>query len=117
MERHRVDSWLKYVCLIRQRSDAAEACRGGHVKINGQSAKPAANLKEGDVVELLIGNHYRRVVVKGVPEAQVSRELARTMYADETPKLELGPAIDVSRRRGSGRPTKKERREIEKLRR
>ena len=45
-ERHRIDVWLKLVCLIKHRSEAAEACRGGHVKINGQRAKPAAVVRQ-----------------------------------------------------------------------
>ncbi len=117
MERHRIDHWLKHVCLFKHRGDAAEACRGGKVKINGQRVKPAAALKEGDVVEFLAGTHFRRVVVVALPEGQASKEAARTMYIDETPKQEAVPQIVVLRDRGAGRPTKKERREIEKLRR
>ncbi len=115
--RHRIDLWLKLVCLFKHREDAAEACLGGHVKINGQRVKPAANVKEGDVVEFLRGEGYRRVVVAKLPEAQVSKEVARTMYVDETPAQERQPATAAFRDRGSGRPTKKERREIEKFRR
>ena len=117
MERHRVDHWLKLVCLFKHRADATEACRGGHVKVNGQRVKPAAPLREGDVVEFLQGNHFRCVVVAALPETSVSKETARTMYVDETPKQEVDLAKNVFRERGSGRPTKKERREIEKLRR
>lgn len=118
MERHRIDHWLKLVCLFKQRGDAAEACRGGHVKLNGQRVKPAAMVREGDVVEFLRGDHYRRVVVTGLPEKQVSKELARTMYVDETPPQERQPAAQhVFRDRGSGRPTKRERRDLDKLRR
>src|SRR5205807_2586426 len=117
-ERHRIDVWLKLVCLIKHRSEAAEACRGGHVKINGQRVKPAAIVREADVIEFLQGTHYRRVVVAGLPAASISKELARTMYVDETPKQEvMERATTLFRERGSGRPTKKERRDIEKLRR
>ena len=118
MERHRIDHWLKLVCLFKQRGDAAEACRGGHVKINGQRVKPAAPVCEGDVIEFLGGDdRYRRVVVAGVPEGNVSKEVARTMYIDETPKQEVEIARSAMRERGSGRPTKRERRDIERLRR
>ena len=70
------------------------------------------------VVEFLLGNHFRRVVVSAIPENNVSREIARTMYVDETPKQEVAieRAANVFRDRGTGRPTKKERRDIEKLR-
>ena len=118
MERHRIDTWLKHVLLFKHRADATEACKGGHVKVNGQRVKPAAPVREGDVVEFLSGNHFRRVVVSAIPENNVSREIARTMYVDETPKQEvvIERVAKVFRDRGTGRPTKKERRDIEKLR-
>lgn len=117
-ERHRIDHWLKLVCLFKHRADAAEACRGGKVKINGQRVKPAAALREGDVVEFMIGTHFRRVVVAALPETQPSKDVARTMYVDETPKQDVQALAGGStfRDRGAGRPTKKERRDIEKLR-
>jgi ribosome-associated heat shock protein Hsp15 len=118
MERHRIDNWLKHVLLFKHRGDATEACKGGHVKINGQRVKPATPVREGDVVEFLLGNHFRRVVVAEIPETNVSREKARTMYVDETPKQEVvDRAANVFRDRGAGRPTKKERRDIDRVRR
>ena len=113
----RIDLWLKYVCLVKHRADATEMCKGGHVKLNGQRVKPAATVREGDVIEMVLGERFRRVVVSAVPSAQAAKELARTMYVDETPvqeKVDLVTAI--FRERGAGRPTKKERREMEKLR-
>jgi ribosome-associated heat shock protein Hsp15 len=116
-ERHRIDAWLKHVCLVRQRSEATDACRGGHVKINGQRVKPAAPVREGDVIEFLKGTNYHRVVVSGLPEKQLSKEQARTMYIDETPKQEIDLTRIAFRERGSGRPTKRERRELDKMKR
>ena len=114
----RIDIWLKLVCLFKHRSGATDACRGGHVKLNGQRVKPAANVREGDVVEFLgSDDRYRRVVVAGLPQTNISKEVARTMYVDETPKQEVEIARTALRERGSGRPTKRERREIERLRR
>ena len=115
-QRPRIDIWLKHVCLFKHRVDATEACRGGHVKVNGQSVKPAAPVREKDVIEFYSGETFRRVIVKMIPPTQQSKELARTMYADETPVVER---VDVphSRDRGSGRPTKRERRELERWRR
>src|SRR6185369_8714597 len=89
MERHRIDHWLKLVCLFKHRADATEACRGGKVKINGLRVKPASPVKEGDVVEFLLGTHFRRVIVAALPETQSSKEAARAMYVDETPKQEV----------------------------
>jgi ribosome-associated heat shock protein Hsp15 len=116
MERHRIDHWLKLVCLFKHRSEATEACRGGKVKINGQRAKPAAPVREGDVVEFLAGTHFRRVIVSALPEKQAAKDVARTMYVDETPKQDVDAILGTMRDRGAGRPTKKERRDIEKLR-
>jgi len=116
-ERHRIDAWLKHVCLLKQRSEAADACRGGHVKINGQRAKPAAAVREGDIIEFLQGKHYRRVVVTGLPENQVSKDIARTMYIDETPKQQVDVTRAAMRERGAGRPTKRDRRDLDKIRR
>ena len=115
MERHRIDIWLKLVCLFKHRTDATEACKGGKVKINGLRVKPSAVVKEGDVVEFYDGgDRYRRVVVQFVPEANVSKVDARTMYDDETP-VQAREAPAIERERGTGRPTKKDRRDIEKL--
>ncbi len=117
-ERHRIDTWLKLVCLFKHRSDATEACKGGHVRINGTSVKPAAAVKVGDLVELFAGERYRRVVVQALPEGNVSKDVARTMYVDETPVREkLSVPTGMFRDRGAGRPTKRERREIDKFRR
>lgn len=102
---------------MKHRAEAAEECRGGHVKLNGLRVKPAAVVREGDVIEFLRGTQYRRVVVQGLPEKPVSKEAARTMYIDETPKQDIQRAIGVFRERGRGRPTKRERREIDRLKR
>ena len=118
MERHRIDMWLKLVCLFKHRADATEACKGGLVKVNGSRVKPSAALKEGDVVEFYQGDRFRRVIVQQLPESNVSKEAARTMYVDESP-VQAKPDIvtQILRDRGAGRPTKKERREIERFKR
>jgi ribosome-associated heat shock protein Hsp15 len=115
-ERSRIDTWLKLVCLFKHRTDATEACKGGHVKINGQRVKPAAPVKPGDLIEFYVGSHFRRVVVQSVPASNVSKEVARTMYIDETPVQPKAETVNI-RERGAGRPTKRDRREIEKWRR
>ena len=113
----RIDLWLKYVCLVKHRADATDACKGGHVKINGQRVKPAAIVREGDVIEAYLGERFRRVIVSVVPQAQAAKELARAMYVDESPVPEKVDVVTaIFRERGAGRPTKKERRDIEKLR-
>jgi ribosome-associated heat shock protein Hsp15 len=117
-ERNRIDAWLKMVCLFKHRSDATEACKGGHVKINGNRVKPAATVREDDVVEFYHGDRFRKVVVVVVPDRQLSKDDGRTAYIDQSPppqKVEIAAA--TFRDRGAGRPTKKERREIEKWKR
>jgi ribosome-associated heat shock protein Hsp15 len=118
MERHRIDLWLKLVCLFKHRADATEACKGGKVKINGLRVKPATPVKEGDVVEFYDGgDHYRRVVVSALPATNVAKDVARTMYVDETPAREKVDVLTtIVRERGAGRPTKKDRRDIDKIR-
>ncbi len=117
-DRHRLDVWLKRVCLFKHRGDATEACRGGHVKLNGQRVKPAAVVKEGDAVEFFQGERPRRVVVSGLPASTVSKETARTMYVDESPAwVPVDRVTAILRERGAGRPTKKERRDLERIKR
>ena len=114
----RIDLWLKYVCLVKHRVDATEACKGGHVKLNGQRVKPAATVREGDAIEIVLDERFRRVVVSTIPAAQAAKELARAMYVDETPVQEKVDVVtQIFRDRGTGRPTKKERREMDRLRR
>lgn len=116
-ERHRIDYWLKLVCLFKHRGDATDACRGGHVKLNGSRVKPSSPVREGDIVELVMGERYRKLVVSGLPETSISKEVARTMYVDETPVVALPPGLSMPRDRGAGRPTKRERRAIVKFKR
>jgi ribosome-associated heat shock protein Hsp15 len=116
-ERHRIDAWLKLVCLFKHRTQATDACRSGHVKINGQRVKPAAPVRQGDVVEFLLDDVFRRVVVQGLPETPIAKPLARTMYIDETPKQKIDIMRTAVRERGSGRPTKRDRREMERWKR
>jgi ribosome-associated heat shock protein Hsp15 len=115
-DRQRIDLWLKHVCLFKHRSEATEALRGGLVKLNGQRVKPAAIVHEGDVIEWFAGENLRRVVVQAVPPSQQSKEMARTLYLDQSPSPAPREMV-VIRDRGAGRPTKKERRDLEKIRR
>src|SRR5688500_4335796 len=93
-DRHRIDAWLKMVCLFKHRTDATEACKGGHVKINGQRVKPASTVKQGDVVEFYLADRFRKVIVEVVPDKQLSKEDGRTAYTDHSPpppKIEAAP--------------------------
>jgi ribosome-associated heat shock protein Hsp15 len=111
----RIDLWLKHACVVRHRAEATDACKGGLVKINGRRVKPSADVRAGDLVELT-EPRYRKLVVLGIPPKQASKEAARLLYRDETPEpTPEQVAVRIAMREdGSGRPTKKERREIER---
>jgi len=118
-DKHRLDLWLKLVCVFKHRTEATEACKGGHVKLGGQRCKPSALVREGDTIEIVMEDRYRRLVVTGLPERQVSKEIARTMYRDETPPQapRAREPRTAEREAGAGRPTKRDRREIDRWRR
>ncbi|MBC2874419.1 MULTISPECIES: RNA-binding S4 domain-containing protein [Streptomyces] len=114
----RVDSWIWSVRLTKTRSLAATACRAGHVKINGERAKPAQPLKTGDEVRLFHAGRERIVVVSRLVRKRVGAPAAAECYIDNSPPApprEVIAAMGV-RDRGAGRPTKRERREMEQLR-
>ncbi|MER5786639.1 RNA-binding S4 domain-containing protein [Streptomyces mobaraensis] len=114
----RVDSWIWSVRLTKTRSLAATACRAGHVKVNGERAKPAQPLKTGDEVRLFHAGRERIVVVSRLVRKRVGAPVAVECYVDNSPPeppREVLAAVGV-RDRGAGRPTKRERREMEQLR-
>lgn len=112
----RVDSWLWSVRLVKSRSMAADACRGGHVRVNGERVKPAYQVRPGDEVRLRQPGRERIVVVKRVIRKRVGAPVAALCYLDNT-QHETPPPQGVAgrRERGTGRPTKRDRREIERL--
>ncbi|QNG20357.1 RNA-binding S4 domain-containing protein [Rhodococcus triatomae] len=114
----RVDSWTWAVRLFKTRSAAASACRGGHVRVNGATAKPAQPVKAGDEVRIRSAGTERIVTVTRTITKRVGAPVAVECYTDHTPPpppRELFAALPV-RDRGAGRPTKRERREIDRLR-
>lgn len=112
-----MDKWLWSVRLVKTRSNAASACRGGHVHINGRPAKPATTVSAGDEVRVRTGQTTRVVEVVRVIEKRVGAPDAATCLIDRTPKPEPLDAIAIAvRDRGAGRPTKRDRRVLNKLR-
>ncbi|WMX48489.1 RNA-binding S4 domain-containing protein [Streptomyces roseicoloratus] len=114
----RVDSWIWAVRLTKTRSQAAAACRAGHVKVNGERAKPAQPVKPGDEVRLFHGGRQRTVEVKQLLTKRVGPPVAAEAYVDNSPPpppREEAVVIAV-RDRGAGRPTKRDRRELDQLR-
>lgn len=114
----RADVWTSSVRLYKNRSVASSECRAGHVSINGAKAKPAQVVKIGDRVEALTEGGLRIVVVTRIIVKRVGAAIAAECYDDHTPppppKEEV--ALMPRRDRGAGRPTKRDRRVIDRLR-
>jgi ribosome-associated heat shock protein Hsp15 len=114
----RADAWVWAVRLYKSRTQATVACRAGHVRVNGDRAKAATHVKVGDRVVVRIGGVDRVVEVKQLLLKRVGAEPAAAAYVDHTPapppaEFVAPPSI---RDRGTGRPTKKERRQLDRLR-
>lgn len=113
----RIDAWAWSVRLYATRSSAADACRAGHVRVNGNRVKPAHPVRIGDTVRALTPGGERIVEVTGLLSKRVGAAIAVQHYLDRTPRnhsAEPGPLL--VRERGAGRPTKRDRRRIERLR-
>jgi ribosome-associated heat shock protein Hsp15 len=114
----RVDRWLCAVRLHSTRTAASEACMGGHVRINDKPAKPSSTVRKGDSVRTRSGPRERIVEVVKVIDKRVGAAVAVDCYIDNSPVYEpeeyLPPLF--ARDRGAGRPTKKDRRDMDKLR-
>ena len=117
----RMDKWLWAARLFKTRSLAADAINGGKVKVDGNPVKPSREVKEGDIIQVQIDQLHKIVEVKTVVKNRVSAKQVPEDYNDLTPKeeyerIEFMHAYKAEwRDRGAGRPTKKERRMIEKM--
>lgn len=113
----RIDRWLCAVRLVKTRPLATSVCEGGHVLVNGWPAKPSTKVRAGDRVEALIADRKRIVEVVRPIESRVAALVAATCYVDHSPPVvaEAGPEIKLIR--GEGRPSKRRRRDFERLRR
>lgn len=120
VDRHRLDLWLKQVCLYKQRSEATDDCNGGKVKVNGNRAKAASVVRENDVIEISKAGRERKYVVVSLPPCQLAKEAAKEAYRDESPPppakddMFAGSYSAPRIERGEGRPTKRDRRKMEK---
>lgn len=114
----RVDSWIWAIRLTKTRSAAGAACRGGHVRVNGVTAKPAQQVAVGDEVRVRLHGYERIVEVTDLIAKRVSAPVAAQCYIDRSPPpppREITAAVP-RRDRGAGRPTKRERRELDRFR-
>ncbi len=113
----RVDSWIWAVRLTKTRSVAAAACRAGHVRVNGTTAKPAQHVAVGDEVRVRVAGRERVVEVVRLLSKRVGPPIAADAMIDRSPPpppREVIASLPV-RDRGTGRPTKRERRETDRL--
>ncbi|MCM3882263.1 RNA-binding S4 domain-containing protein [Frankia sp. R82] len=116
-ESARVDTWIWCVRLVKTRSQATDACRAGHVKLNGERVKPAHPVRGGDEIRVRLAGRERVVVITRVLRRRVGAPVATECYIDHSPPVEREPvALVATRDRGAGRPTKRDRRALERLR-
>lgn len=114
----RIDAWVWSVRMFKTRSEAANAVKAGHVKLNGNTTKPAQQVVPGDRVRVWRNHHEHDLEVLATVRKRVGAPVARTCYIDHAPPpppKEFMPALPV-RDRGTGRPTKRDRRQMEKFR-
>lgn len=114
----RADKWLWGARLFKTRPLAAAACAGGKVEVNGQSAKPSRLFHPGDLVRVTLPSGQRALKVRALAERRGPAAAARALYDDLTPPVppRARTAPPVYRPVGAGRPTKRERRLIDRLR-
>jgi ribosome-associated heat shock protein Hsp15 len=116
----RLDKWLWAVRVFRSRSLATDACRAGSVEINDLPAKPAREAKAGEQVVVRQGVVKRTFAVVGVPRSRVGAKLVADYCSDLTPPEEYEKARTqrvqqvLAREKGSGRPTKRDRRLLDR---
>ena len=113
----RIDRWLCAVRLVKTRPLATQLCDAGHVRVNGSQAKPSTKVRAGDRVEARIADRERVVEVVRPIESRVGAPVAVTCYVDHSPPVEPEPDVGFTPVRGEGRPSKRLRRELDRLRR
>ena len=121
MDSIRVDKYLWAVRVFKTRSDATDACNGNKVKIGGVNAKPSKAVKAGDVLEVRKGPALMTYKVLKVAENRMGASLVPEYAEDLTPEHERAKlhapheTIVLQRDRGAGRPTKRDRRQLEEM--
>lgn len=122
----RLDKWLKIARIFKTRTQASDACEAGHVKVNGVAAKAAKMIKSGDALTVKTGGRYRELEVLDVVFKTIAAKDARLLFREQRSQtlsedsLELLSLFNKSTKGKSfrlpGRPTKKDRRSLEKVR-
>jgi ribosome-associated heat shock protein Hsp15 len=117
----RLDKWLWTVRIFKTRGLATEACRAGNVQIGAQPAKPSRDVRAGETISVQQGLIARTLVVRAIPLRRIGPKLVVDFCDDQTPpeefaKVRVQPVQQfLARAKGAGRPTKRERREIDRL--
>lgn len=117
----RADTYLWAIRMYKSRTLASDAIKGGKVKLDGNTFKPSHQVKIGDKYTLTIGYNKKIIEVTALLEKRQSFEIAQQHYLDHSPPVEKKgdyfPSVffksNIKRDKGSGRPTKKDRRDIE----
>jgi ribosome-associated heat shock protein Hsp15 len=112
----RLDKWLIASRMFKTRTLAQEACDGGHVTVNDHAAAPGRAVKSGDLVVAATPGGKRILRITGLAERRGPTELARTLYDDLTPPAPPSEEPLALRDRGAGRPTKRDRRVLDRTR-
>lgn len=121
-QRVRIDKWLWAVRIYKTRTLAMQACKAGHVKVDGHNVKPSRFVHIGDDIQARNGSVLRKVKVTGLLEQRVSAKEAVEFVEEVTPPEDLRPKTSapipqpvVLYKKGAGRPTKRDRRKMEEL--
>lgn len=118
---YRLDKWLWAVRVYKTRSLATDACRAGSVEVNAMPAKPARDVRPGEQITVHQGLVKRTLEVVGMPASRVGAKLVPTYCNETTPPAEFEKARSqpvqqlLAREKGSGRPTKRDRRLLDRL--
>lgn len=120
----RLDKWLSVARIYKTRSQASRACALGRVRVNGLPAKAHRLLSVDDTIRVKKGAWEQILIVKRLWDKSLPKADARELFEDQSPPRPRLDAIDrilqrppIVREKGSGRPTKKERRKLERIRR
>ena len=117
----RIDKWLWAVRVFKTRSQATQACRAGHVKVGGQNIKPSRPVRPGEILTAQVGHLTRTVRVLGLLHHRLGAAAVGEFMEDLTPAEEYAKRREpnlrplVLRPKGSGRPTKRDRRMLHRL--
>jgi ribosome-associated heat shock protein Hsp15 len=116
--RQRIDKWLFFARIAKSRTLAQDWVEGGHVSVNGEKVRrSSAEIRPGDRLEVLVDRRTYILVVKAPGDRRGPYEEARLLYDDESPPPEkMTPFEQAQRAPGAGRPEKKDRRALDRLR-